>query len=271
MGIKKVDKVPDLLFCNQWPCLLLCLLYLFLGGCQVYKKEVPTGSPMQIDNVYANPSYDHGFIKKVVLLPILNPNERKGVVQYREEITLSVMRNFGKFNYFNIQYDKNYEAVSAGEAVNVDTGAYHRLKLGELGREYHAQGILQVTVSEFKPFFPLVMKVKSTLVDANSGEIVWVFDHVFDASDAEVINGMRIWWNTRKAGGDPSMHFISAKNRPGAFIDYICYMMARSYGDMRVVNLKAIERQEKEEQRKEREVVKMQKKNRAKQVFGKEY
>ncbi|SCA58498.1 hypothetical protein AB751O23_AD_00140 [Chlamydiales bacterium SCGC AB-751-O23] len=220
------------------------ILMFSLCSCNVYKKEIPTGSPYKLSNVYASPSYDHSQVVKTVLMPIHNPNQDEGVSRYEKELISSALKNFGKFNYFHMQYDASAASRMSDEGtIDLQTGEYHRMKLGELGREYHAQSILKVSVSEFRPFFPMFIKIKSSLVDTQTGEAIWVFDHVFDISDADVINGMKVWWNSTKAGGDKFLKFNSAVNRPSAFLDFVFYSIAKSYGDIRVRNLEAIQKQ----------------------------
>lgn len=238
----------------------IILLSLSLGSCNRYSKEIPTGSPFSASNVYANPEYNHTKLLKAVLMPIHNPNHDEGVVRYEKEFVSAALKNFGKFNYFHMQYDA--QAVSRlddDSMIDLETGQFHRMKLGEVGREYHAQGILKISIAEFRPFFPMFIKIKSSLVDTQTGETIWVFDHVYDVSDANVVNGMKVWWNTNKAGGSKFLKFNSALNRPSAFLDYVFYSMARSYGDIRVRNLEAIEKQRREEMTEAEEVKHLQK------------
>lgn len=220
----------------------LAFLLAVLSACHPFKKEIPTGSPFKLDNVYASPTYDHGKIVKALMLPIDNPRADDGVVRYEKEFISASLKNFGKFNYFFLQYDQDFSKIAqANDAIDVKTGKFHRMKLGEIAREYQAQALIKVSVSEFRPFFPMFIKVKASMIDVQTGEVVWVIDQVFDASDADIVNGMRMWWNSTKAGGNDSLRFNSALNRPSAFLDYVFYSLAKSYGDVRARNLEAID------------------------------
>lgn len=208
-------------------------------SCQPYKKQIPTGPGKQVQNVYSNPNIDHSKILNVLLLPIGNPLEARQISAQEREIVLNVLRNFGKFHYFNLQtIDKN--KVEADEIINLETGNIDRFKVGELGKSYHAQAILKISLQELRTFMPLRMKIKAALIDSESGERIWAVDDVFDTEDANVVNAMRIWWNTRIAGGDSIEHFEASMVSPGFFMNFVLFELARSYAEMRIENVKAI-------------------------------
>jgi hypothetical protein len=217
----------------------MTIFLLISVGCTRYAKEVPTGAPMRVDNVYANPYYDHSKLLNVLILPVDNFMERDELEFHRSQLTTAILRNWGKFNYFNVQFDPHY-METAGRIVDVDTGRLDRSKLGEVGRTYGAHAVLQISIDEFRPFPPMRMKVKAVLLDANTGERAWSFDHTFDSDDAEVVNALRYWWNTRMAGGDPRNRFEVSRVRPSVFANFVFYTMARSYGEKRVRNVEVI-------------------------------
>lgn len=223
------------------------LLALFVGllmvsGCRTYLKEVPTGEPMQVDNIYASPTYDHSKILNLLVLPINNPLEDQEVDLHRDSLRLSVLRNFSKFNYFNVQFDKRFHEMT-DELIDLETGIYDRAKVGAIGQEYNAQALMQISIDEFRAYPPMRMKIKAMIVDSESGERVWAFDHVFDTDDANVMNAMRRWWNTRIAGGDVRNRFELSTVRPSIFTSFVFYSMAKSYGRARLDNVASIERQ----------------------------
>ncbi len=224
----------------------LFLFCLALSGCAKVQREIPTGEPMAVNNVYANPGYDHSDIRNVLLMPLDNFMEHDSVEFHRDMLTTSLVRNFGKFNYFNIFYDRHFAATS-GRVIDLDTGTLDRMKLGEVGITYHAEGVLQVSVDEFHPYPPMRLKLKAYLYDSNSGDRVWAFDHVFDTDDAEVVNAMRYWWNTRIAGGDVRNHFEVGRIRPTLFANFVFYTLANSYGEARLNNFEVVQELREEE------------------------
>ncbi len=200
---------------------------------------------MAMDNVYADPSFDHSEIHNVLLLPITNFMEHDSIEFHRDQLTTSLIRNFGKFNYFNVFYDRHFSSTS-GPVIDLDSSRIDRMKLGEVGLTYKADALLQVSIDEFHPYPPMRMKVKAALYDTNTGERFWAFDHVFDTDDAEVVNSMRLWWNSRIAGGDVRNRFEVGRVRPTVFSNFVFFTLATSYGDARLVNFEVVQEMEKE-------------------------
>lgn len=223
----------------------LCLIVglLSLTACGTYRVEQPTGEPLAIDNAYADPSYNHTKVVNVLILPVDNPTESYDLDRHAEDVVLAIQRNFGKFNYFNVHFDP-YHYDNAGRLIDLDTGRIDRVKLGEIGAQYGVQAVLKVSISEYRPYPPMRIKVKSWLVDTETGQRIWAFDHVFDADDANVVNALRCWWNKRMAGGDEQTRFRVSKIRPSVFSNFVFYTMANSYERSRILNVRAVQQQE---------------------------
>ncbi len=220
---------------------VLCALLGGISGCHPYKKQIPTGEPKRIQNAYSSPKYDHTHLLNVLVLPVDNPMRLNAVEMQEKEILLSVVRNMGKFNYFNLQ-TLDEDQLAPGTIIDLEAGEVNRLKLGELGKDHNAQAVLKVSVQDYQTFAPLRIKIKAALVDSQTGERIWAIDEVFDSQDAEVINGMRIWWNTRiSAGGSNTNYdFLANHISPGFFLNYVLYEVAQSYSEMRIANMKAV-------------------------------
>lgn len=212
---------------------------LLLSSCHPYKKQIPTGPAKRVENAYSNPSFDHSKVMNVILLPVGNPLEMRQITAQDREIILNVLRNFGKFHYFNLQ-TVDRKQVDDGEVVNLETGEVDRFKLGELGKRYHAQAALKISLQELRTFTPLMTKIKAALIDTETGERIWAVDDVFDAEDANVVNAMRVWWNSRIAGGGTEERFEANMISPGFFMNFVLYEVARSYAEMRIENVQAV-------------------------------
>ena len=208
---------------------VLIMATVLLSSCHTYRREMATGPGLAINNTYTDPAYNHSQVTNVLLLPLENTYGAPEFELHRQKITTSLVRNFGKFGYFNLHFDPQY-SLTAGHIVDVNSGLVDRIKLGEVGQMYNVQAVLQMTVDEFRPYPPLRMKVKALLIDANSGEKIWAFDHAFDTDDREAVNALRLWWNGRVAGGDVRNHFEASRVRPTVFTNFVFYTMARSYG-----------------------------------------
>lgn len=218
--------------------MLLCAL--LFSSCASHLRETTTGCYLRTSNTYAHPSYPHGKVLNVLLLPVDNPLGSEYVELHREALVQAAVRNWGKFNYFNVQFDPHFHE-RAGRIVDVNTGFVDRAKLGIIGQDYNVDAILQVSVGEFRPYPPLRMQAKAIMLDANTGERLWAFDHTFDTEDSDVMNLMRIWWNDRIAGGKDCNRFKGDCQRPSVLSAFVFYAMAQCYGDMRLDNVATME------------------------------
>ena len=230
---------------------LLLIFFSLLGltACNTYVKQVPTGTPLSLNNVYTNPSYNYDTLVNVLLLPINNPLSQEGVQDNSELIALAILRNFKQFHYFNIQFATE-DKLRKQSVIDLQKSEINRTLMGELGQEYNAQAILQISVTDMEIYPPMRLALQAILVDASTGERIWQTSQVFDASNADVYNGMRYWWNTHVAGANPFNRFDFDRLRPNTFFDYVFYTIANSYGSSRVDNIKSIAQEyEKEKKR----------------------
>lgn len=227
----------------------LLVLATVFSSCRPCVEARPTGCPIVLNNVYTNPDYPHDQVVNVLLLPIDDPMCNADLSFHKDEIIQAVLRNFGKMHYFNLQYDHHFHDISS-DFMSLSTGYVDRLKLGALGCEYNVQAVLVISVVDYRPYPPMQMHVKAMLLDVASSEQLWGFDHVFDFDDANVVNDMRIWWNSHIMGGDTLRNrFDLALVRPSMFQNYVFYRVARSYGESREndAHLAEMERVAKEE------------------------
>lgn len=196
---------------------------------------------MPVDNVFTDPTFEHGQVVNVLLLPIDDPYGVQDMELHYRNITNSVLQEFGKYNYFQIQRAPDiYTRV--GPFIDLHTGQVDRVVLGTVGNEYNVDAVMMVSIEDFRAYPPMRMRLKAALIDTQTGVRIWAFDHTFDTDDADVINGMRVWWNAYVAGGDRRNRFHLATVRPTLFTNYVFHTVARSYGISRVENAKAIQR-----------------------------
>lgn len=210
---------------------------LFLSGCRRHDKEILTSFPLEMENVYTHPTYDHSKITNLFVLPIENTFNSPGVELHRESLTHALVRGLGKFNYFNVQYDPDFEGQISGPVIDLMTGEVDRNTLGKIGKMYHSQAALKVSISDHNPFPPMRLRIKASVVDAETAETVWSFDQVIDTDDVQVVDSMREWWNAFRSGSDEEERFQVSKIRPSFFYNFAFFKFARSYGSTRSQNV----------------------------------
>jgi hypothetical protein len=224
------------------------MISLFFSSCNSYKKQIPTGDPLVLKNVYTSPEYNYDPLVNVLLLPINNPLDNNEIKNYEKKLVLSTLRSFKKFHYFNIQY-ANDERLKKQGVINLQTEEINKAILGGLGEEYNAQAILQISIVDIEIHSPMRLAIQALLVDAHTGERIWQVEQVFDTTNANVYNGMRYWWNTHLAGANQFDRFEFDHLRPNIFFDYVFFTLAETYGSSRTRNIISISREYKKQEK----------------------
>lgn len=220
---------------NKLTALLPLLL---LSACAVSEKEVATGPGLEVRNLYSNAAFDYRQIKNVLLLPIDNPMQDKQVALYEESLVRSVIRSFSQEGFFNLNYDRSISKLQH-PILDLDTSQMDHLRAGELGRQRNADALLQISVVELRSFLPMRLHVKAALVETQTAQRIWSFDQVFDAAESSVVNGMREWYNSHRAGGREGTDFQMALGQPTEFMNYAFSTLTKSLEAEREASLKA--------------------------------
>jgi hypothetical protein len=206
-----------------------------LPSCRPYTKEVPSGRPLQLQQVYANPSYDYTKLARVALLPLENPRSERSIFIHQNQLELKLLSNFSKRGDIDL-YPVDPEKVSEAQVISLEANRIDRFLTGNIGNEFNAQGILYVSCVHFHPYPPMQMHLKALMVDTQTGERIWSVDQVFDQNDANVINGMRHWWNGQRAGGLSVERFEVSSISTNSFADYCFFCLANSFTNERIKN-----------------------------------
>ncbi|HEY1763991.1 MAG TPA: hypothetical protein VGF85_03645 [Opitutaceae bacterium] len=72
--------------------------------------------------------------------------------------------------------------------------------LGEIGRDFAAQGVIFVDLTAYHPIRPILLGVRSKLALVDGGRLIWSFDDEYSAEDPAVIQGLKKFYAA--SGGD---------------------------------------------------------------------
>lgn len=215
--------------------IFLVALLAFVSGCRPYEKEIPTGKPLAMDKVYTHTSYDFAQIKRVLLLPIHNLREQTTVSMHRDKLELLLLSNFAKIGLLEVEV-MPYSDISSHKVVNLTKNEIDRALIGAISQEYHVDAVMHMSILNFNPFPSMQLHIRAVLLDSQTGQTVWSLEQVFDQNDANMINGMRYWWNKKRAGGFETERFAVSSINPQAFVDYCYYEMANTLAAQRIKN-----------------------------------
>ncbi len=90
-----------------------------------------------------------------------------------------------------------------------------------LAEKTGADAALFVDITAYSPYPPLVIGIRSKLIDLKTGEIIWAFDNLFSAADEKVANSARRHLLVSKGTtGTPADLSYTVLQNPARFADY---------------------------------------------------
>ncbi|MGR3179101.1 MAG: hypothetical protein ACUZ8E_13700 [Candidatus Anammoxibacter sp.] len=156
------------------------------------KKKLPPFSH------FRSAELDEQSIKKVLIVPFLY---RNGPEKISATITETFVVELGKAGLFQILNPsvKPTELIGAsstlwdGEGIDVDV-------LIKARKKYGIDAILFGKITSYKPYIPLVLGMKITMISALSGNILWSIEGDFDSDQKDVVHFAKSYYkkNYRK-------------------------------------------------------------------------
>lgn len=163
---------------------LAAILAILTGGCETLKlkrTEVAVAAPPQ--NYFAPAKTGEQF-RRVALLPMHSGNLPDQYVRALDAAFLSELSKRGLFEIVPVSRTQMESLFGERQFASTDPLPADALK--QLQERYGVDGILFTDLTHFSPYRPVSMGVRAKLVAANTGQIRWAFDYVFDAGNAAV-------------------------------------------------------------------------------------
>lgn len=171
---------------------LICILWIAIG-CTSTRPEravedftIPTTyRPQNIFSV-ERMSAD---INRVALLPIHHANAARGDEDTIAAVVASELRRSGRFEVVVISHDElnrllGVDALSIQERLPAPLLAY-------LQEHHGVNGLMQMDITEWRPYRPMVIGLKARLLDLDNREVIWAADERFDAGEARLTRALR--------------------------------------------------------------------------------
>lgn len=158
---------------------------LFSVGCNSNGARIPKIPPKsyQPQNVYAMEHIPATMIR-VAVLPSYHPEEDPDLL---ERFDSAVIGELSKAQLFEIvPIERAYMQKHFGMDQVNSAASLPPSMLGQIVQDYQAQGVLFLDVTDYHPYRPIRVGLRSKLVDLRDGELVWVFDDVFDSAQPNV-------------------------------------------------------------------------------------
>lgn len=169
------------------------LLVILCAGCATPPKiaDIVIGPDYEVTNYNRRDPVLPPEVRTVAVLPItgnLDTLTSEGK-EYLEEVAKSELDKLGRFEAIYLTREQ-LKLWSGKESWRSDE-VIPRPMLEKLKKETAAQGILFIHLSNYNPYPPLMIGWKMKLVRADSMEVLWAIDEVFDAGEESVSNSAR--------------------------------------------------------------------------------
>lgn len=158
---------------------ILVLGLLVLGGCQA---TVPPKSTSSLSFNKAA-SFNTVQIRRVLLLPFEYTTDRDAVVDEVTEAFVVELRKVGSFEVVVPAGDKSLLFLDQ----NVWTkGSVHFASALALRNKFDVDAIIFGNITHYRPYEPMLLGVKLSMVSTDTGDVVWSADGVFDSNENDV-------------------------------------------------------------------------------------
>ena len=90
---------------------------------------------------------------------------------------------------------------------------------------YDADAVLFTEITHFRPYRPIAIGVRSSLVDLESGQVIWAFDDLFDSGEPSVSAGAKRFHLAHSRNVYPLHSAEVVLQSPTFFSKYVAYEM----------------------------------------------
>ncbi|GAB4146105.1 MAG: hypothetical protein Fur0037_14130 [Planctomycetota bacterium] len=179
------------------PAPLLVLSLVAAGACNW--ERPPEKKPI---NCYLADSRDLMNVRRIMVLPF---GEEPGLGSDRERIRSAFITELQKLRRFEIVPLPESASEVEGLNATVREGRVSTEAVVALADRYHLDGVLTGIVTDWRPYMPQHLGLRTQLYSVHSGTAVWAVDALYDAADRSTISDIAHYHETFEAD-DGSLH-----------------------------------------------------------------
>lgn len=198
----------------------------WLGGCMSPGMVDPARlGPFHTPTNYAGDKQLPAAFRRVVLLPIAGGNiataETAAALQ---PVFLAELQKQNRFEVVALTREACLQRFRVEELSSV--AALPADFVGQLKREFAADGVLFVDLTAYRPYRPLAIGVRAKLATTEwDAHLLWTFDNVFSAADPSVANSARRHFLDADHRGVPADFTQAVLQSPSRFATYVAAEM----------------------------------------------
>lgn len=207
---------------------LLSLTLLILTGCtsrQRYDLEENTYTPYAPTN-YSCAECLPQHVKRVVVLPVYSSDIEGRLIDNFDETFQSELQKQNRFEVVPVSRHQlkthfHKEQLNSTEVLPYDF-------LEKLNNKYAADAVLFIDLTDYRPYKPMALGVRSKLVDVFSGDMLWSLDETFDTGNPHVAVAARRFQLGHQKTTFPLDSGTSVLKSPHRFSQYVAYNVFRT-------------------------------------------
>jgi hypothetical protein len=211
--------------------LYFILATLFLASCmQVPKRAYQPEPPMR--SFHAAVAGSAFPIRRVAVLPIAFDTSLEASLG---ELDAAMAQELAKTSMFElVPVTRAALESSFGRRQFSSVEVLPGELLTKLRADYGVDGVLFTDLTYFRPYQPISIGVRTKLVDAQSGQVRWAFDRLFDTGNsttAKAAEGYYLATTPRSPAAEPNDKGAAVLQSPSRFTKYVAWEAFRSLLD----------------------------------------
>ena len=218
----KARLLFNALFCRVAPVVCLLGLSALLSGCKTWRLSDPvTGPGYQPENYYHSFKVLPVSVRRVACLPATCDSNQAELLAGLESLDSVVVEEFGKTQKFEVVTvtPGQLRAWIGRSSIRAEEALPANL-LEILKEKLQCDGVLFSKLTRYRAFPPLAVGFSFKLAEADTADLLWAADEVFDATDERVVNSARRYQLSREQLPPALADSRSILNSPSGFGRY---------------------------------------------------
>lgn len=173
------------------------LLPLLLPACNWPRP--PEKKPI---NCYLADARDLANVRRIMVLPF---TEESGVGADRDRVRRAFLTELQKLRRFEIVPLPDDAIEDDVLNASLREGRISTAAVVQLCERFHLDGVMSGIVTDWRPYMPQHLGLRTQLMSVHSGTAVWAVDALYDAADRSTISDLQQYHQSFEAD-DGSMH-----------------------------------------------------------------
>jgi hypothetical protein len=137
-------------------------------------------NPIAPPRAYRDLSLDGGTIRRVLVLPLADESSTGASI---DGVNACMRDEMIKLRRFDVVQPDPSDATSKPSEGPKKTGRIEISTIIELGRRYGVDAVMFGSVDNYRPYAPPALGISSSLIDVQTGKIIWEVRDLLDAAD----------------------------------------------------------------------------------------